>query len=110
MDMRVSVQQGHAQVDLISLCQDGVLIKTPNDPRMEFIPKTIESMKSCSQGSELAHMKRAGKVGLMHTKLGDRSLKLSPNIIPSECLSTNFVSGMVKDTKMNLLLPSLLPS
>ena len=75
--MRVGVQQGHAQVDLVSLCRDGVLI---NEPRVEFIPAATEPMKSCSRESGWARLRWAGKVGLMHTKPGDRSLNFSLRI------------------------------
>lgn len=58
--MRVGVQHGHAQVDLVSLCRDGVLIKIPNEPRVEFIPAATEAMKSCSRESGWARLRWAG--------------------------------------------------
>lgn len=96
-------------MDFISLCQNRVLIKIPNEPRVEFIPAATEPMKSWGRGSEWACLIWAGKVGLMHTKPEDRSLKLCLRMIPTECLSCRYVSGTVKDTQMNLLLLSLFP-
>ena len=82
--VRVGMRIMHTQVDLVRLCRVGVLIKIPNEPRVEFIPGATEPMKSCSQGSEGACLRWAGRVGLTHAKPGQRSLKCSLRMISTE--------------------------
>lgn len=105
-----SVQQGHAQVHLVDSCSGWCVYKDSRWTKSRIYPGTVEPMKSCSQGSEWARLERAGKGSLLHTTPGDRCLKLSLGMIPSACLSTNYVPGMIADTTMSALLLSLLHS